>query len=223
MQLLLSQLQTSGASSKSAEKRNCLLDEIQAQLVKLATDLLNCDRLSVSFEPELSTQSFVTALLAEAHTAGKWAALAQHLVGAKLELRFPNTVIPNNRVMAADASTGREGDFELGDMVFHVTVAPAAAVMEKCKRNLGHGRRVYVLVPEETLVAARQNAEMVAPRRIAVQSIESFVATNIEELFDFTGSGVRSGLRRLLEAYNRRVSEVETDLSLLIEMPSNLT
>jgi hypothetical protein len=52
--------------------------------------------------------------------------------------------------------------------------------------------------------------------------MESFIATNIDELSEFDGEKLVSGLRRLLETYNRRVDEVELDKSLLIEIPRNL-
>ncbi|MSQ94324.1 MAG: DUF4928 domain-containing protein, partial [Gemmataceae bacterium] len=59
-------------------------------------------------------------------------------------------------------------------------------------------------------------------RRIAVESIESFVATNIDELAEFDGTKLVSGFRRLLERYNERANAAELDKSILIEMPRNL-
>ncbi len=48
-------------------------------------------------------------------------------------------------------------------------------------------------------------------RRIAVESIESFVGQNIEELSYFSRDKLKNGSRRLLEAYNNRVYAAETD------------
>ena len=72
----------------------------------------------------------------------------------------------------------------------------------KCRANLDRGLRVYLLVPDSLVAGARQNAELLAAGRIAVESIESFVVTSVDELagFDVVGS-----LRRLLETYNPRV------------------
>jgi hypothetical protein len=64
--------------------------------------------------------------------------------------------------------------------------------------------------------------EMVASGRTTVQSIESFVATNIDELTEFGGDKLKGGLRRLLEKYNERVGLLLEDKSMLIEIPSNL-
>jgi hypothetical protein len=58
--------------------------------------------------------------------------------------------------------------------------------------------------------------------RVSVESIESFVSQNIEELSDFAGGEVSQNLRVLLQKYNTRVAEVETDLSLQIRIPSVL-
>ncbi len=68
----------------------------------------------------------------------------------------------------------------------------------------------------------RQNEVQRTGGRIAVESIESFIATNIDELSEFEGPKLIADLRSFLEKYNERVREVETDLSMLIEIPPNL-
>ena len=77
-------------------------------------------------------------------------------------------------------------------------------------------------MPDNCVVGARQNAHTAAPDRIAVESIESFVANNIEELSQFAKDDLKSGFRRLLEKYNERVNSIELDKSLLIEIPPTL-
>jgi hypothetical protein len=72
------------------------------------------------------------------------------------------------------------------------------------------------------VIGARQNAEIVAPGCIAVESIETFVAQNIEDLALFSLAQVACGLRRLLETYNARVDAVEADKSMMVEIPRNL-
>jgi hypothetical protein len=95
-------------------------------------------------------------------------------------------------------------------------------LLEKCKENLDRGLRVYLLVSDAQVAGARQNAELLAEGRIAVESIESFVATNIDELSEFDGAKLKSGFRRLLETYNERVDGIEIDKSMLIDIPPNL-
>jgi len=58
--------------------------------------------------------------------------------------------------------------------------------------------------------------------KVGFFSIESFVGQNIEEMGEFSIPKVAKGFLKLLEKYNERVSDIETDLSLLIEIPSNL-
>jgi len=176
-----------------------------------------------NFDPSKSTWQSITDLLALARQKGKEGIVAQYLVGAKLALRFPDLKVENLSYSTADEQLGRPGDFYLGSTAFHVTVAPTMpALYEKFRRNMEQGYRVYMLVPDRCLVGARQSAEATASGKIAVESIESFVGNNIEELSRFSGDQLRDGFRRLLDEYNRRVDSVETDKSMLIEIPKNL-
>jgi len=101
--------------------------------------------------------------------------------------------------------------------VFHITVAPIPAIYVKCRSNIEADLRVYLLVPDRCLIFAKQNAEAVVAGKIVVESIESFVGINIDEISFFKKDRIKEGFLRLLETYNQRVSEVETDKSMLIE------
>lgn len=80
-----------------------------------------------------------------------------------------------------------------------------------------------LLVPDNRLEGARQNAEdRGILGRIAVESIETFVSHNVSELSEFGHRGLVSTLAELLYLYNRRVDEVESDKSLLIQVPTIL-
>jgi len=103
-----------------------------------------------------------------------------------------------------------------------VTVAPATGVYDKCQQNVEEGYRVYLLVPDRSMVGARQNAELAIPGRVTVQSIESFVGQNLDELATFSRREMVGQLHRLLETYNERVNQTEKDKSMLIEIPRNL-
>jgi len=154
---------------------------------------------------------------------GKLGAVAQYLVGAKLQLRFPNIDVSNDSYSTADDQLGRQGDFLIGDTAFHVTVAPMPAVYDKCKSNLDGGYRVYLLVPEDKVVGARQNAELAAAGKIAVEAIESFVGQNVEELSAFSQKMLLTEFQKLLEICNKRVDAAESDKSMMIEIPANLS
>jgi len=180
-------------------------------------------RVKAPFDMNATTDSLIHTLLGNAAASGKAGAVAEYLVGAKLALKFPSKEIRNKRFNTADAPGGFSGDFEVGNTAFHVTVAPMPELLQKCKANLERGLRVYLLVLESQVVGARQNMEMIAAGRISVRSIESFVATNVDELAEFAdGETLKTGVRRLLEKYNERVDTVELDKSLLIEIPANI-
>ena len=183
-------------------------------------------RLDPSYDPAAGTWHAVHEILQRAKEAGKSGPVAQHLVGAKLQLRFPKIEIPNNPASAADRQTGRAGDFQIGDTAFHVTVAPTRDnLFERVKGNIRQGLRVYVLVPDEKVTTARGYAEeqlLGQASQIAVCAIESFVAHNVDELSTFAKGRLLQGFRALLETYNRRADAVETDKSVLIDIPATL-
>ena len=206
-----------------SEKRAAIIAVLQSFLVDRVREFHNRQRLKLSYDASKSTWQSVSDLLSLAREKGKEGMVAQYLVGAKLALRFPDLKVENLSYSTADEQLGRPGDFYLGSTAFHVTVAPTMpALYEKCRRNMEQGYRVYMLVPDRCLVGARQSAEATASGKIAVESIESFVGNNIEELSRFSGDQLRDGFRRLLDEYNRRVDSVETDKSMLIEIPKNL-
>lgn len=158
----------------------------------------------------------VSAVLAEAERIGKAGAVAHHLVGAKLALAFRGRQEVECRPhTAADASADKPGDYLVGEIVFHVTVAPQPLLFEKCAVNIRSGFRVWVLVPEKRLGAAREMAEQAGVGgRIALCSIEGFVGQNLEELGEFRSDGVLNVFKELVNEYNRRVSATEADPSL---------
>jgi len=189
---------------------------------RLREERVESGRLELFFDPRLTSWSMVHDLLEQSAAGHSASLVARHMVGASLQLRFPDITVSNVHSGAADVQAGRLGDFELGDTAFHVTMSPFEGVFDKCRRNVEAGFRVYLVVPDGKLLGARQNAENVLPDRIAVESIESFIANNIEELSVFSTTELVSGFRRLLDLYNERVAAVDSDRSLLIDIPATL-
>ena len=192
---------------------------MQSFLADKARDSLNAEKISFDYRLGMTSREIVGKILASAGERFKTGEVAEYLVGAKLSLRFPTYDIRNSAASAADRQTEEQGDFQINDCVFHVTVAPNSGHYDKCLRNLADGLRVFLLVPDGMLVGARQNAQQDTNSRVSVESIESFVSQNIEELSAFAGEKVAHNIRRLLDRYNQRVAEVETDLSLQIRIP----
>lgn len=219
---MLEAIEAAGLAKMRVGKRNETLRSFQQFLVARVQDFHNLQRLEIVYDPVKTTSQLITDLLENAADVGKEGPVAQYLVGAKLQLRFPNMEISNESYSTADKQLGRHGDFHVGDTVFHVTIAPMIAVYEKCKRNLEQGLKVYLLVPDGLVAGTKQNAELQAAGKIAVQSIESFVGQNIDELSRFSNREASKAFRRLLEIYNERVDSSETNKSMMIEIPANL-
>ena len=226
MKDLLSSLRPLALDDLTTVERQRVLDDMQGFLVECVIDYFNRQRLDPAYDPAVSTWHAVHEILRKATEAGKSGPVAQHLVGAKLQLRFPELEVANNPASAADQQTGRTGDFQVGDTAFHVTVAPTRDnLFERVRENIQEGLRVYVIVPEERVATARGFAEEQLPSQasqIAVCSIEAFVAQNIDELSTFAKDGLLEGFRALLETYNERVDAVESDKSVLVDIPGTL-
>lgn len=219
---MLSFFKSNFAESLDSQLRNETLTLIQFFMVERVRDFHNRQKLKLVFDHNLSTWQIIHNLYQDATKERKAGYLAQHLVGAKLELRFPNMQISNESASTADKPTNRAGDFMIGSTAFHVTVSPMEGLYKKCQMNLREGLKVYLIVPDAKLAAARQLAEEYCNGQLAVESLESFVSQNIEEISIFSADALKENLVSLINIYNKRVDAVEVDKSLMIELPSNL-
>lgn len=219
---LLEALSETDVIHLSDEDRSVAFDDMQAFLSDRARDVFNAEKISFSYSQDIASREIVGKILDAAYERGKAGEVAEYLVGAKLALRFPDYDIRNSAASAADDQTEEQGDFQINDCVFHVTVSPNNGHYDKCARNLSDGLRAFLLVPDRILAGTRQNADLQANGRISVEAIESFVSQNIEELSDFAGSRVSENIRLLIQKYNARIADVETDLSLQIRIPTAL-
>ena len=220
---LLKSLDEMKLDKLGSNERDAILNLFQELLVRKVQEFHGRQRLKFVFDPRKPTRQIIREILQAAQQTGKLGPVAQYLVGAKLQLRFPAIKVSNDSYSTADVQLGRKGDFLIADTAFHVTVAPMPAVYDKCKANLDAGFRVYLLVPESAVIGARQNADLVAAGKIAVEPIESFVGQNVEELSNFSHKGLLTEFLKLLEIYNERVDTAESDKSMMIEIPANLT
>ena len=203
------------------ETRLIVIDKLQDWLVDRVRDYFGRQRIAVEINLTKPSPQIVGDVLTAAGL--KSGAVAQHLVGAKLAVRFPDLDIENHSYTTADQQLGRPGDFLVRDTVFHVTVAPMPPVLDKCLENFRNGYRPLLLVPDSRLEAARQMAESVgAQEGVSIFAIESFVGQNIDELGSFGKDDLAENIVGLIETYNERVGAVESDRSLLIEPPANL-
>lgn len=185
-------------------------------------DYFDKQRISVDLQPSKPVSVIIEDILraASERSDKPTGAVLQHLVGAKLQLRFPDEKIGLDQANAADMQTDREGDFQVGTTAFHVTVAPMEKLINRCNENKKAGYRPVILTLDRKVQAAKQMADNAGiAEDISVQSAEVFIGTNIEEIATYDGDKIRQGIARLIEAYNHRILTVEVDKSLMIEEP----
>lgn len=203
-----------------------VINILQAKMVgRIRTDFYDRQRLPLEIDFNKQTRHTVDGLLAAARDKGgnTVGAVAQHLVGATLEIRHTDIAIENQSYTTADQQTGRAGDFMVNDTAIHVTVGPTEALVAKCQANIEQGFRPMILTLEDRIGTARSLADYIGIEdRIAVRGVEEFVAVYIDEMARYSEPETRRVFRQLFDTYNSRVAAVEPDPSLLVEIPENL-
>lgn len=206
------------AGLNSEERDAVLLSLIEERFVSQANEWLNRPSLELDVERRLAPGAWIRTIL-ERVKGRSGGVVEQHLIGAKLERRFEGVAVPNHPAHAADVQTDRKGDFVLGNTVYHVTATPSVGVIQKCALNVIRGEHPILLVPEERKAAAIALAELQSVEtQISIVSIEEFLALNIIELAIGQQINFFNVLEQIITIYNRRLEEVETDLSLKINV-----
>jgi hypothetical protein len=201
-----------------AEQRDELLLELIGYLTGIAHQWLQRQNLKLELDRRHSPKAWL-ATIVENSRGRSTGIVEQHLVGAKLEKAFPTVEVANFPAHAADRQTSRDGDFSVASSVYHVTANPSPAVIEKCVANLRSGKHPVLVVPGSVVqraevLASLQNVE----KEVTIISLEDFVTINIQEIADKQSKDRFEVLKDIIDAYNRRLQEVETDQSLQIEL-----
>jgi hypothetical protein len=223
IQSLLEFLKSKKLEDFSSDQRHEIFHQFQSFLVDQVREFFNRKKIKIVFNPNMSSFQVISSIINLSKIEKKWGPVAQHLVGAKLQLRFPELKISNERVSASDEVTNRKGDFMMQSTVFHVTVAPGEKVLEKCRMNVLDGYRVYLIVPSERLGMIQSQVQDTFDGKVQLVSIENFVSQNVDEIGEFGDKRITQELINLLNLYNQRVDAVELDKSLMIEIPNSLT
>ncbi len=202
----------------SGEERDAVLDRLVQDLVIHAMQWLMRQNLRLELDRRQAPSAWVHLIMENAKNRSG-GIVEQHLVGAMLEFLFKDSQIPNFPAHAADRQTAREGDFTVSRTVYHVTATPTTSVVQKCSLNIRAGMHPLLLVPQEQVYRARSLVEYEgADDLVSVFSIEDFVALNIIEMAAAEGKDFFILMKEIVQTYNRRLEEVETDLSLRIEL-----
>ena len=202
----------------TTKERDVLLLELIDILRNLANDWLKRQNLKLNLDRRQAPATWINVIVenAKGRSGG---IVEQQLVGAKLARRFQGVDIPNHPAHAGDKQTERTGDFTISNLVYHVTAAPSRNVLQKCADNLKVGLHPILLIPREQENKVRVLAQDEGiEQQLTIISIESFIALNIIELATDENKDFFSILKEIVEIYNARLSAVETDLSLQIEV-----
>ncbi len=199
------------------ERQNLLLDLIRS-LTSQADAWLKRQNLKLDVDRRQAPAAWINLIIENAKQRSG-GVVEQHIIGAKLERRFKEIEIPNHPAHAGDRQTAREGDFTISNLVYHVTASPSRSVIQKCAGNIKTGLHPILLVPREQENKARILAQDEGiEKNLTVLSIECYVATNIIELAMEENKDFFSILKEIVQLYNKRLAEVETDLSLQIQV-----
>lgn len=205
------------AKVEPAKRDQLLLDGISV-LTTEAHAWLQRQNLRISCDRQCSPATWIRSILdqAKGKSGGK---VEQHLVGAKLQQRYSDKKVQNYPGHAGDAQTKRSGDFEINSISYHVTANPNRGHIEKCKTNVTSNRIPVLVVPRDEVKTAQVLAKDAGiDERITILALEEFIANNVLEISVERGYGIFETLYAIIEEYNRRVEEVETDMSLKIEL-----
>lgn len=199
------------------------LDAIEDWWVDQAKKFFEAKPMIFRLDAKSSLRAVIRDLLKQAEQHQKedagtmfLGAVMQHLVGAKLELVLGYEVEAHG-AFVADSVTDRLGDYQIEDIVIHVTTSPGEALLRKCKDNLDHGLRPLIITTFRNVVVADTMAENTGiAGRVDIFDVEQFVASNILELSKFKAAGRRLTVKDLITNYNR-LAECENNPALLIK------
>jgi len=206
--------------------RDVDLDLVEAFWIDRVRAHFAAKPFQLRIDPSLSVRAIVRALMDQVEVRQREASGAmvvgtvmQHLVGAKLQIALQGRATFEHNGSNTNDVKGRGGDFDIGDVSFHITTAPGPAVIEKCRSNLDAGRRpIIVTTRRRTEVAEALAIDAELGGRLDIIDFEQFITTNIYEIGVFAASGRADALADIIAAYNTIIDVYETDPSLRIEL-----
>lgn len=212
--------------NRLADEGHVDFEEVERFWVRRVRSHFASQPFKIKLDPSLGLRALVRDLLKQAEDRQREApglncagAVLQHLVGAKLECALGEGAVEHHPFSAADASTGRVGDFVIDDVAVHVTMSPNEALVSKCHDNLAAGYRPVVVTVERSTAVAEglaRNAEL--DQRIDIFGIEQFVALNLYEMGWNKDADRDTAVTAFVKAYNDIMDRVENDPSLKIEL-----
>ena len=194
-------------------ERESLLDSMQLHFVTALRTLLDTEPLTVRVRGR-SAEAIIADILDQADERGKAGAVAQYLVGAKLQLRFKDASIPLHPYNKGDRTRyndalARLADFEFGPTAIEVALGtPDEKHLQQVESALEDADIEFWLLVRNRRLAAWQSEvesfENGVRQRVVVAAVEAFVGQNISELGRFSPKGKHEQLVSLFDLYNNK-------------------
>ena len=161
---------------------------------------------------------FVEALLTatENRSHGR---VEQALVGAKLQIRYPNENVAIQAAFAGDAQTNRESDFAIGELRVVVSVTPKDSHYKSAISLARDRRRVTLVVSDKSVNSARNRIRDAKISGIQVRTVTEYVAGNMDEIAQERKISSHEMCMELLSEYNKRIIR-DNDPSLQVVPPA---
>lgn len=184
-----------------------LLETFQAHIAEHLRVISETDPFEVRLEGRTAEQ-VIADVLNQADQRDKAGAVAQYLVGAKLNLRFPTQVVPIRQFNQRDEDE-RRADFQVQDTAIEVALGPPDDKhIEQVRTILEQAScEVWLLVRAHRINGWKDELDKEIQsslrQRLALTSVEAFVGQNITELGGFSAAGRTGQLRALFDLYNQ--------------------
>ncbi|MBI4785944.1 MAG: DUF4928 family protein [Chloroflexi bacterium] len=176
-------------------------------------------RILIDIDPQTSPAEWVKSIFANAddRTAGL---IAKHFVAALLQERFPYLDLRDVSRQTRQVESESSSALSIGSLIYHTSIKPTAAVIRACRQSIAAEHLPILLVPDSqfdraAILAKQSRIESL----ICLFSIENYATMAIILMSGDRSVGPIEVFRDVLHRYNQRqTAEVETDLSLQIEV-----
>lgn len=192
--------------------------------LRRAREFFKTSPIEISFNPNLTLRLFIKRTLEEVRKRERNVAgtkltglFMQHMVGAKLEILLGAGKVTHHPATQADQQYQRHGDFEIDDIILHVTSAPTERLIEKCCENIDSFRRpVIVTLSSKTSTAEGLAENAGRAHQIEIVEFESLMVNNLIERSLLNKKERRITVEELVDTYGRIVIKNDSAAGLAV-------
>jgi hypothetical protein len=169
--------------------------------------------MNIELNPSHSSSTWIKDILKSTQQSSN-GRVEHHLVGATLQSRYKNLPIK-----LLTSKTSKVSNFAVNQIIYYIGAYPSQGLIQACVENISMGIHPILLLPVEQ----KNKAQILAQdegieKELTIISLEDFFAINVIELATEGKKDPFTVLKEIVQIYNKRLEEVETDLSLRIEV-----